>query len=78
MGNPRLMGEICSYKCPDWVFWAVFSAKALNPIGTIFDQKWFAVCTLAKIGAVDSSTNLTLIFYNQEVRDRLIGQSLLK
>lgn len=76
-GQSEAHGEICSYKCPDWVFWAVLSPKALDPIGPIFNQKWFAVCTLAKIGVVDSATNFILILYDQEVRDGLIGQSLL-
>lgn len=66
-----------SYKCPDWVFWATLSTEALYPVGPVFDQKWFAIWSLSKVGVVNSSADFTLIFYNQEVRDGLVGQRLL-
>lgn len=71
-------GKDNAHKCPDWVFWAVLNTKALYPIGPIFDHKWFAIWSLAKVGVVNSSADLTLIFYDQEVRDGLVGQGLLE
>lgn len=70
-------GGGASYKCPDWVFWATLSSESLYPVGAILDQKWFSIWSLAKVGVVNSSADFTLIFYNQEVRDGLVGQDLL-
>lgn len=74
----KLGGGEVSYKCPDWVFWATLSSESLYPVGPIFDQKWFSIWSLAKVGVVDSSADFTLIFYNQEVRDGMVGQGLLE
>lgn len=76
-GGFAIHGEVGSYKCPDRVFWAILSTETLYPVGPVFDQKWFAILPLAKVGVMNSSTDFTLIFYNQEVRDGLIGQGLL-
>lgn len=68
---------MASYKCPDWVFRLIFSTEPLYPVGPVFDQQWFAIWTLAEVGVVNSPANFTLILYDQEVRDGLIGQGLL-
>lgn len=77
-GGIAIHEGMAPYKCPDWVFWAILSAEALYPVGPVFDQQWFAIWSLAKVGVVNSSPDFTLIFYNQEVRDGLIGQGLLE
>lgn len=69
----QFMGTWDTYKCPDWIFWSIFDPQALDPVGPVFNQEWFAVWSLAKVGGVNSSADFTLIFYNQEVRDRLVG-----
>lgn len=77
-GGFVIHGGMTSYKCPDGVFWAIFSAEALYPVGTVFDQQWFAIWSFAKVCVVNSSADFALIFHNQEVRNGLIGQGLLE
>lgn len=77
-GEIMSRGRVVSYKCPNWVFWPPLSTEALYPVGPVFDQKWFAIWSLAKVGMVNSSADFTLVFHNQEVRDGLIGQGLLE